>query len=175
MMMHPPAPGPMSPQLHASSESSIPLLRVEAPIRTVSINASLREHAIASSRQRHYQKQAMINELVAKGSRSRRELLAALGIEPDGIHLFIHMTRVAQTLLDDDNLAGAFKAPRDGVAQWLGIDDGSPLVRWTRSQERRRMPLTKVFDRRGRAKLVRTMLLRVEFLLPTLATGDNHG
>jgi P2-related tail formation protein len=32
--------------------------------------------------------------------------------------------------LDGDNLQSGFKAVRDGVADWLGIDDGSQLVEW---------------------------------------------
>ena len=44
--------------------------------------------------------------------------------------LTVTMTRIAPRRLDDDNLASGFKAVRDGVAAWLGIDDGSPLIRW---------------------------------------------
>ncbi len=36
--------------------------------------------------------------------------------------------------LDDDNLRSALKACRDGVADALGIDDGSPLVTWEYAQ-----------------------------------------
>lgn len=36
--------------------------------------------------------------------------------------------------LDDDNLSGACKAVRDQVAEWLGVDDSSPLVRYEYSQ-----------------------------------------
>ena len=32
--------------------------------------------------------------------------------------------------IDTDNLAGGFKPLRDAVAQWLGIDDGNPGLRW---------------------------------------------
>jgi hypothetical protein len=32
--------------------------------------------------------------------------------------------------LDGDNLQSGFKAVRDGVADWLGVDDGSSLVDW---------------------------------------------
>ena len=36
----------------------------------------------------------------------------------------ITLTRIAPRTLDDDNLAAGFKATRDGVADWLGVDDG---------------------------------------------------
>ena len=36
----------------------------------------------------------------------------------------VELKRYGAQLLDDDNLAGAFKAVRDQVAQELGVDDG---------------------------------------------------
>ena len=53
----------------------------------------------------------------------------------DGPLLTIRLTRVGTRLLDDDNLAGALKAHRDGVAATLRIDDASPLARWQYHQE----------------------------------------
>lgn len=47
------------------------------------------------------------------------------------------LTRVAPSNgLDGDNLAGALKGCRDAVADWLGIDDRDPLVRWEYQQRR---------------------------------------
>ena len=40
------------------------------------------------------------------------------------------LTRIAPRRLDGDNLQSGFKAVRDGVADWLGVDDGSSLVDW---------------------------------------------
>jgi hypothetical protein len=40
------------------------------------------------------------------------------------------MTAHLPALLDSDNLANALKPVRDEIAAWLGIDDGSPLLRW---------------------------------------------
>lgn len=48
----------------------------------------------------------------------------------------VTLTRLAPRQLDDDNLAGGFKAVRDGVADWLGIDDRDPRVTWRYAQER---------------------------------------
>lgn len=36
----------------------------------------------------------------------------------------VTIVRVAPRSLDSDNLAGACKSVRDGVADWLGVDDG---------------------------------------------------
>ena len=50
----------------------------------------------------------------------------------------ITMTRIAPRTLDDDNLASGFKATRDGIADWLGIDDGSKRLRWVCEQRKGR-------------------------------------
>jgi hypothetical protein len=49
--------------------------------------------------------------------------------------LSIVLTRVGGKLFDGDNLARAFKAVRDGVADWLGRDDGDPSIAWEYRQE----------------------------------------
>lgn len=48
----------------------------------------------------------------------------------------VTLTRVAPRMLDDDNLRQAMKAIRDGIADWLGVDDRSPLIRWEYGQEK---------------------------------------
>ena len=40
------------------------------------------------------------------------------------------LTRVAPRALDGDNLQSAFKAVRDGVADWFGVDDGDQRLDW---------------------------------------------
>lgn len=46
----------------------------------------------------------------------------------------VRMTRVAPRELDDDNLAGACKSIRDGIADALGINDRDKRVRWVCEQ-----------------------------------------
>lgn len=65
----------------------------------------------------------------------RLALRAHLG-RPPGPPVSVELTRVAPRKLDDDNLQGAFKHVRDGVADWLGIDDGDERVRWLYGQEK---------------------------------------
>ena len=50
--------------------------------------------------------------------------------------IIITLTRIAPRVLDDDNLASGFKAARDGVADWLGIDDGSTRLSWRYGQRK---------------------------------------
>ncbi len=54
----------------------------------------------------------------------------------------IVLTRVAPRRLDGDNLQSGFKAVRDGVADWLGIDDGDSRLDW---QYRQRSAGVKVY------------------------------
>lgn len=50
--------------------------------------------------------------------------------------LTIHFARYGKRLLDkDDNLRDAFKALKDGVADWLGRDDADESLTWLYSQE----------------------------------------
>jgi hypothetical protein len=55
---------------------------------------------------------------------NRRVIVAAIG-----------MTRIGQKKLDDDNVRGALKAIRDGIADALGTDDGSECLSWAYAQE----------------------------------------
>jgi hypothetical protein len=74
----------------------------------------------------------------AKGQRgpTKLALQARFGtIATDG-HVVVTLTRIGPRLLDDDNLASSAKAVRDGVADWLGIDDGDAArVSWRYAQE----------------------------------------
>lgn len=48
----------------------------------------------------------------------------------------ITLTRIAPRKLDSDNLAGGFKAARDGIADWLEIDDGDDRLTWVYGQRK---------------------------------------
>jgi hypothetical protein len=63
-------------------------------------------------------------------------LRAAGKFDPATIPCTVTITRIAPRLLDDDNLAGGAKSLRDGVADWLAIDDRDPRVRWSYAQRR---------------------------------------
>lgn len=60
---------------------------------------------------------------------------------------FITLTRLKgyrQRDYDDDNLRGAFKAVRDGIAAYLGIDDGSERIEWEYYQDKSIRPGIRV-------------------------------
>lgn len=47
----------------------------------------------------------------------------------------VTLVAVRQKRLDDDNLAGGFKALRDAIAESLGIDDGDERIEWIYRQQ----------------------------------------
>lgn len=70
-------------------------------------------------------------------SRAAWECRAAIAGEPSLLSapkLEVEICRIAPRPLDDDNLASACKAVRDGIADALGIDDRDPRVSWRYAQ-----------------------------------------
>ena len=62
------------------------------------------------------------------------EVLAMLCEEDTGAR--VTLTRPYQvTPLDSDNLSASFKAPRDAIAEFLGLDDASDRLHWVYRQE----------------------------------------
>jgi hypothetical protein len=79
--------------------------------------------------------------------------------------IVVTMTRLGTRAMDDDNLAGGFKATRDGIADALGIDDGGPMVKWIPAQ----------FVSKGPTG-VRIAFSQGEFVPPTVTrTRDSQG
>jgi len=76
--------------------------------------------------------------------RERRLVLRALaGVAPPPrgavARWVVTLTRDAAKAMDTDNLAGAFKACRDAVGEWLGTGDApSAPVAWRYEQRRAR-------------------------------------
>lgn len=84
---------------------------VELPIRTVS-EANQREHwGKKAARAKSQRNMTCMRLFVAFGKAPKKP--------PDCITL----TRIAPRSLDSDNLAGSFKAIRDGIQDWCGVND----------------------------------------------------
>lgn len=99
---------------------SLSYIEFTLPLRTVSL-ANQREHW----RVRH--KRSQEERMVAKSHCGEFTLPCT-----------VTMTRIAPRFLDDDNIRGACKAVRDGIADRLGIDDRDPRVAWRYEQRRGR-------------------------------------
>lgn len=101
------------------------MLHVSLPIKTRSL-LNLREHWASRARRTKAHRAATILALRS----SRVELPKA-----DDQLIVVTLLRYGRRL-DDDNLRGALKAVRDGIAEWAGIDDGSPQWRWEYGQDK---------------------------------------
>ena len=93
----------------------------QVPVRTVS---ETNQRECWQSRHRRRAKQ-----------RSSTALLLSQHDRPE-LPVVVRLTRVAPRDLDTDNLRSALKAPRDGVADWLGVDDADERVTWDYDQRR---------------------------------------
>ncbi len=92
------------------------------PLRVVS-EANRRDHWAAKAKRVKAQRQAVAYAWLAAGLPRGRKPASVL------------LTRMAPRRLDDDNLAGAFKAIRDEIALLCGVDDRDESVRWSPVQE----------------------------------------
>jgi len=74
---------------------------------------------------------------LTRDQRTRTRMSLAAVAQSFGVEVLpvtVVLTRIAPRRLDGDNLQSGFKAVRDGVADWLGVDDGSSLIDWQYAQ-----------------------------------------
>lgn len=99
---------------------------VMLPLRLVSV-LNVREHHMA--RARRTKRHRLAAALTLRAAYGSAERLTG--------RLIVTFTRIAPRPLDcGDNLEASCKALRDGVADWLGIDDSDPRVTWRCAQAR---------------------------------------
>jgi hypothetical protein len=93
------------------------MLLLRFPLLTCS-EANLRQHwSKVSARKRE---QFATTRLHLLASRCTPD-----SIRSAGAPVIVLLVREGGRRMDSDNLAGAFKAIRDAIAAWIGIDDGS--------------------------------------------------
>ena len=66
---------------------------------------------------------------------SAQIMLRSVTADPPLPPLRITLTRRGLRRIDRDNNVAAMKHFQDGCADWLGVDDGSPLLDWQYAQE----------------------------------------
>lgn len=132
-------------------------MTVTIPIRTVS-EANTREHHMARHRRKKAQQKVV------------SDWLRAFGGEPPPLPVVVTLTRLGARRLDSDNLAGAMKHAQDAIAKWLGVDDGSHLVRWVYEQEPARR--VRMLSSAGKPRSRAVYELRVNVELWNEAQGD---
>lgn len=74
------------------------------------------------------------------GRAQQHRAMGRLAVSANGpapaLPVTVTLVRVGPRALDDDNLAFAFKAIRDGVADALGVKDHDARVTWAYAQEK---------------------------------------
>jgi hypothetical protein len=105
---------------------------VEAPHALVCVDLPLRILSEANGRESWRRKA----ERTRLHRSTARAVLQRFARPVHGGQIYIDLVRIAPRKLDDDNLVSGFKAVRDGVADWLGIDDGSPRLAWRYKQRK---------------------------------------
>jgi hypothetical protein len=98
------------------------MIEIRVPIKIVSV-ANLRLHWAVKAK-------------LAKNHRSKAFNALASIAAPPAPPCTLVLTRIAPRALDGDNLQSAFKAVRDGVADWLGVDDGHKDLDWQYNQRK---------------------------------------
>lgn len=129
------------------------LASVSFPMRLPSV-ANLREHWATKARRTQSQRHGVT--LVLLASNSARDLRdhgahpgdwSAFDLRFGDRPLLITLTRCAPRTLDDDNLSSAFKAVRDAVAAYLGLDDRDSRLRFVCKQEKAKQASIRIdFD-----------------------------
>jgi hypothetical protein len=98
---------------------------------------NLRVNAETNARM-HWAKRARVSrehrKFTAMATNSNLFTENAWAIAKDNLDVCVRLTRRGKRMLDDDNLATAFKHVRDGVADAIGIDDGSERYTWEYAQ-----------------------------------------
>jgi hypothetical protein len=62
------------------------------------------------------------------------------GPHPPSLPVVLTLTRIAPRELDDDNLRGALKGVRDGIADYLETNDRNPGITWEYEQTKPAKP-----------------------------------
>ena len=109
--------------LRGMKQKTIRQLNFMCPIKTVS-EANTREHWAVKYGRKKLQQQEM--DAVLHNNLLGRQV---------EMPCVVRLTRIGPKALDQDNLAGSFKACQDSIARKLGIDDGDTTkVSWIYDQ-----------------------------------------
>ncbi len=102
------------------------LLDITIPMRLPS-RANFRGHTRSRKHTKMVREQRGVTRLVLSARAERRPKLPCV----------ICLTRIAPRSLDHaDNLPMSMKSVRDGIADWLGVDDRSDQIQWQYDQRK---------------------------------------
>lgn len=121
---------PLSQQVRLCYREMGEAMRVRIPLQ-LKRGLNSREHHMARHRRVLKEREAV--SWAFKPRSAKAQLAEDRGRNPDNRWVVV-LTRLSPGRLDDDNLAGAFKAVRDQVADELGLDDGDERLKFLYAQ-----------------------------------------
>ena len=116
-----------------------PMVAAERSISDDAVQVTLPLHVVNAKNQReHWTETAKRTKTERRtvGDYMRSAMSHWKGLQWDEGSFLIRLTRIAPCKLDSDNVQRALSAVRDGVADAIGIDDGSERLTWTYEQEK---------------------------------------
>ena len=108
-------------------EEAVKLAKYPAPILPVKTVSTLNVRE-------HWAKRAARAKL--QRANAYHYLIRNIGTARPKLPITVTITRIAPRKLDDDNLAGACKSIRDGVADYFQTDDRNPHIAWKYGQKK---------------------------------------
>lgn len=132
----PKSPKPRRPKTWLTGPAESFALVLALPCRVVS-EMNHREHWAVRKRRADEQSGALLHALRRLGFFMGSDHHTEDTHWPFGLPAvvtFTHFHNPASRPLDDDNIRPAFKALRDRVAEWAGVDDGGDAIAWRYEQ-----------------------------------------
>lgn len=120
---------------HRSPARDVMRVDVTLPIK---LESTLNERTHWAKRAKRAKQQRACSDLALRAA-SPRGMAGSLGRTPSAVAT-VKIVRIAPRSLDTDNLVAAGKSVRDGIADFLGLDDRDPRVTWWVEQEKSPKP-----------------------------------
>lgn len=111
-------------------------ITAQIPVRLVN-GANVREHwGVRAARASKQRKAACLTMYRTMPAPNMFAELKAGGADWRAVCFVITITRRGGRRMDDDGLTISAKHVRDGIADWLGIDDGDKRLTWVVKQDK---------------------------------------
>jgi hypothetical protein len=111
-------------------------ITAKIPVRLVNA-LNQREHwGARAARANTQRKAACLTMYRAMPAPTMAAELKAGGIDWGSVRFVITITRRGGRRMDDDGLTASAKHVRDGIADYLGIDDGDKRLKWVYAQDK---------------------------------------
>lgn len=95
----------------------------------ITVTIPVKTYSVLNGSQGNWRKASAIRKRIRTAA-----YLVAAPAQGQSLPVTVRMSRLSAGVLDDDNLRGALKSVRDGIADRLGVPDNDVRVKWEYSQ-----------------------------------------